>query len=96
MGPGDNSNPGVYFLIGSGTPGMYMRSGVYLDLALKQSYMVCRIALDMLNIPIKFQAWSSVWEYSYGLHKHVRSVVLLYFAHIMVKNIISQYTLMSQ
>ena len=31
MGPGDNSNPGVYFLIGSGTP---TRSGVYLDPAL--------------------------------------------------------------
>ena len=40
MGPGDNSNPGVYFLIGSGTPGVYMRSGVYLDPALKRSYTV--------------------------------------------------------
>ena len=43
MGPGDNSNPGVYFLIGSGTPGVYTRSGVYLDLALKWSYTVCTI-----------------------------------------------------
>ena len=40
MGPGDNSNPGMYFLIGSGTPGMYTRSGVYLEPALKRSYTV--------------------------------------------------------
>ena len=40
MGPGDNSNPGVYFLIGSGTPGVYTRSSVYLDPALKRSYTV--------------------------------------------------------
>ena len=40
MGPGDNSNPGMYFLIGSGTPGVYTRSGVYLDPALKRSYTV--------------------------------------------------------
>ena len=41
MGPGNNSNPGVYFLISSGAPSMYTRSGVYLDPALKQSYTVC-------------------------------------------------------
>ena len=41
MGPGDNLNPGVYFLIGSGTLGVYTRSGVYLDPALKRSYTVC-------------------------------------------------------
>ena len=40
MGPGDNSRPGVYFLIGSATPGVYTRSGVYLDPALKRSYTV--------------------------------------------------------
>ena len=34
MGPGDNLNPVMYFLIGSGTPDVYTRSGVYLDLAL--------------------------------------------------------------
>ena len=42
MGPGDNSNPGVCFLIGSGTPGVYTRSGVYLDSALKWSYTVLK------------------------------------------------------
>ena len=40
MGPGDNLNPGVYFLIGSGTPGEYTRSGIYLDPTLKWSYTV--------------------------------------------------------
>ena len=70
MGPGDNLNPGVYFLIGSGTPGVYTRSGVYLDPALKRSYTVCMYVVPFIC--------EQACAYNFQIHTYVRTYIYQY------------------